>query len=709
MPRTNTNIPYTTTELETNRNKDIRYVSKDFETYRLALIDFAKTYFSDSYRDFSPESTGMMLIELAAYIGDSLSFYLDQQFKELFLESAIEKRNILKIAKLLGYKPKGKVPSSTYIDMYTVVPAILDGGTYRPDSGSYGITVSKGAVLSTNMTPVIYFETNADVDFSQNTIRDSSENVVYQYNTATGIPTHYLLKKVVKANAGQTKTLTYSVDSPTKYLDIKIDEENVVEIIDINDSENREWYKVDYLTQDTIFKAVENTAANDPILSTDSDEVPYLLKMLNISRRFIEQRDENGYLHAIFGSGISYNPDDELILNPWSVSLPLSGSETFASTAIDPSNFMNTKTLGMAPYNTTLTIRYRVGGGAETNVPSNTITDIVSRTYTLETAGLDLNSVSSAVNSLAVNNPMSAEGGRDEESIEEIRVNASANFSTQNRIVTREDYIVRTYSMPPKFGSIAKVFALPAYSSTPNAPTEIYSPVSKYIYPPTEASGWDPPLSWIPGTWPEGSNPPNYSGLVPNYFKYVGTTEGIPLPTTIDTRGESLYDRIGGNPLGVNLYVLAYNNLKQLTNASTALKRNIKNYLNKHRILTDGINIYDGYVVNIGVHFKVSASRNYNKHEVLERCMTEMKEFFKIENIQFNQPIILSEIISKLQAVKGVVNVADVSIVNLSGGNYSSYRYDIKGNTFSNVIYPSREVSVFEVKSPNTDIKGIVI
>lgn len=692
MQRTDTNIPYLISNIESQKNKDIRYINKDFESFRTALINFAKTYFPDSYKDFTPESTGMMLIELASYIGDVLSFYLDQQFKELFLDTAIEKKNILKLAKAFGYKPKGKTPSEVDLDVYLIVPSELSGTVYVPDY-DYGLKLHKSALVTTNTTPIIYFQTDADVDFSQNTIRDKSEYVVYQYNATTGLPTHHLLKKVVKARSGKIETMYYNVDSPSRFLDVKVDDTDVIEIVDVFDSDGNEWYKVDYLTQETIFEATSNTQTNDPILYTDADEVPYLLKMLNVSRRFIEERDSDGYMHLRFGSGVSYNPDNEIIPNPWSIQVPISGSTTFTSPALDPTNFLNTRTLGMAPYNTTLTIRYRAGGGVATNSRSNTISTFINRAYTLDTTGLNSSEVSNTVTSLAINNPEAAYGGRDEESLEEIRMNASAHFASQNRVVTREDYIVRAYSLPPKFGSVAKVFAIPAIHASPNTPTEQfnYAPVvSKELQDELITSFVNSGMNLVAAT------------------QIVNQLGRQKYETNPNTRGESLYHNIGSNPLGINLYVLAYNDAKQLTIAASALKYNLKNYINKHRMITDGVNILDGYIINIGIHFKVVASKQYNKHEVLEKCITEMRDYFKIENWQFNQPIIFSDIYSRLQNILGVSSVSDIRIVNLYGGNYSSYVYDITSNTYDSVIYPSREVSIFEIKYPSTDIKGIV-
>lgn len=438
--------------------KDIRYLSKDFPSLKQNLIDFAKNYFPETYQDFNESSPGMMFLEMAAYVGDVLSYYTDVSLQESLIMQASERQNILNIAQSLGYKPKTNIASNVTLDVFQIVPAIGSGTNNRPDF-SYAFAIEQGMVVaSDNRNITTEFRTIDYVDFKFSSSVEPTEISVFEVDNITDEPTFYLLKKQVKAVSGQIRTRTYSFADPKPYDKIELEDNNIIEILYGIDSDANKWYHVPYLAQDTIFEPTPNIARNDRELSRYREETPYLLKLRKVSRRFITKQLDNGKTEIQFGAGVSNLDDEILIPNPDLVGSSLIGIESAASLDIDPSNFLYTKTYGLAPNNTEITIYYTVGGGIKDNVPSETITRIKSRSILLDETGLDTTLYRQVLGSLAVTNPEPASGAKQGETVDEIRQNALAYFASQNRAVTKEDYIIRTYSLPQKYGAIAKAY-----------------------------------------------------------------------------------------------------------------------------------------------------------------------------------------------------------------------------------------------------------
>jgi len=439
--------------------KEINYLGKDFAQFRENLIDFTKTYFPNTYNDFNESSPGMMIMEMSSYVGDVLSYYTDYQFKESLLQESRGKANILSIARTLGYKTKNIVPAVVDLDVYIIVPSIdpdLDG-IYEPDY-RFALTVNQGMRVATEKG--IEFRTLEPVNFAYSSSLSPRETTVYQINSSTKDPEFYLLKKTVKAIAGNVQTKTYEFSKARRYDKILIEEDahNIIEVLDIKDSDDNTWYEVPFLAQDIILEPVSNVRENDPDLYVYADTAPYLLKTKKVPRRFITKFNSIGDLEIQFGSGVSDISDEELIPNPDNIGSALLGLQKQFDFPIDPSNFVYTKTYGLAPSNTTLTVRYTTGGGLESNIQANTLTEIVQREFTLDDENLDSALVSYVKNSLAVNNSKPASGGKSSETVDEIRQNALSMFASQQRAVTKEDYLVRAYAMPPKFGAIAKAY-----------------------------------------------------------------------------------------------------------------------------------------------------------------------------------------------------------------------------------------------------------
>tara|TARA_R110000850_G_scaffold77845_1_gene168438 strand:- start:927 stop:2807 length:1881 start_codon:yes stop_codon:yes gene_type:complete len=443
-----------------NVNKDITYINKDFGQFRKNLIDFTKQYFPDSYNDFNESSPGMLFMEMASYVGDVLSYYADNNIKESLLEQATERSNIFDIAKELGYTPKNAIPAYTDVDVFQLVPSIGSGDNVRPDY-NYALTIKPGFQIKQNDGPAV-FRTLDSVDFAFSSSINTTEVTIYETDDTTKQPIYYLLKKKARAVSGTVKTTTFTFGSPIAYDKVVLPDRNIIDVISCEESDGDNWYMVPYLAQDTVFESVPNLAENDPDLSVFRSAAPSLLKLRKSSKRFITRLRSDNLLEMQFGSGVSDNNDEEIIPNPTNVGNGLAGFRRAIDIDIDPSNFLFTRTYGQSPSNTTLTVKYTVGNGITDNVTSNVLTvvdfiEFEDDVNSTNNAGI-VNFVKSSV---AVNNPTPATGAKSQDTLQDIKNNALANFATQNRLVTREDYIIRTYSMPAKFGSVAKAYIVP--------------------------------------------------------------------------------------------------------------------------------------------------------------------------------------------------------------------------------------------------------
>ena len=475
-------MPYSTPKKSV---KEIRYLNKDFTSFKDNLIEFTKIYFPKEYNDFNESSPGMMFIEMASYVGDVLSYYIDNQFKESLLAFAEEKRTVYNMAQSLGYKPKLSSPATTDVDVFQTVPALSSGAgasyTTKPDL-RYSMVIKSGMEIaaSTGVT----FITQEDCNFKFSSSYDPLEISIYE--SSGNVPTTYLLKKSVKASSGTIAVEYFTFNAAEKYKRIALANSNITEIISCTDSDGNDWYEVPFLAQDTVFEDMQNTEKNDDDLYQYADQAPYLLKLIKTSRRFTTFIREDGRTELRFGAGTSDSPDEEIIPNPDTVGSALPGSPSYLNTAFDPSNFLKTKAYGQAPSNTQLTITYRYGGGISHNVNSNTVRNIQSINVTTDQSGLTPSLVASTRASIAVNNPIPATGGRDAESIVEVKNNTLAYFQAQQRAVTKEDYITRIYALPTKYGNVAKCYIVQDTQldskSGANADSRVANPLALNLY-----------------------------------------------------------------------------------------------------------------------------------------------------------------------------------------------------------------------------------
>ena len=654
--------------------KNLNYVGKDFSTLKQNLVDFTKTYFPDTYSDFNEASPGMVFIEQAAAIGDVLSFYQDTQLKESMLAYATERKNVVSLAQSMGYKPKVTSPAVTTMTVYQLVPSVGTGVNNKPDN-SYYLKIKDGMEVTSTTNSNIIFRTTDTVDFENPTDREID---VYERDVLTGEPTLYLITKKVKAISATQKETSVTLSDSTDYPTVTLSDTNIIEITSLMEGSNK-YYEVPYLAQESIFVEKPNTQANSD-LSQYSSTVPYVLEVQKVPRRFSVKVNSDNTIDLQFGSGISITGDETLLPNTKNVGLGLANSVKRLNQGIDPSNFLKTNTFGIAPSNKTLTIKYLVGGGVESNVNQGDLTTIRRIEFEEDLLSVnDLNLYSTMKQSVAVENLEAAVGGRGAESIEEIRQNALAMFGSQNRAVTKQDYVVRAISMPERYGSVAKVYVSQDGEIDNNSPASILA---------------------NPNTLAEFTN------LVDSLKNSNKADIQKELVKFLANKKTSLNEV--NNPFAINMYVLGYDVNKKLTTLNQAVKQNLKTYLGEYRMITDAVNIIDGFIVNIGVDFEIICYSNYNKREVLANCLTQLQSYFEIDNWTFNKPINISEIELILANVEGVMSVPMVKISNLcrEDGSYSANDYNIEEATKGKIVYPSLDPCIFEVKYPNKDIKG---
>ena len=663
-----------------NRGKDIKYLNKDFAQFRGNLIEFAKAYFPQTYSDFNESSPGMMFIEMASYIGDSLSYYIDDTLKESLMVHAEDIENVISLSQYLGYQPKVTSPAVTTLSVYQLVPSIGSGvnNTYDP---KYLLTIKEG--MRATSTNGVAFITKDVVDFSDDTDR---EITIYQTDSVTGEASLYLVKKYVQAISAEVVTQEFTFGSYQSFNKVDLLETNIIDIYDIRDSNGNKWYEVPYLAQEMVFVDYPNTESNDPDLYQFKSTVPYILKTIKTPKRFVKKVNGDSTTTIQFGAGDPSASDEQLIPNLKNVGLGLPNSISRLEESFDPTNFLKTKTYGTSPANTTLTVKYLVGGGVESNVAKGTITKISSIEFEEDTqlfTQTELALYNSTKNSVAIDNEVPATGGRGGETIDEIRENALANFGSQNRAVTSKDYQVRVLSMPTKYGSIAKAYATADGTLDNNSPSSILSS------PKALQEFTDLVMSFVEK--PDNEEPDRKSVQQELQKFLIGKTSN---------------ENEKNNPFAINLYLLGYNADGKLDVLNSAVKENLKTYLNEYKILTDGVNINDGFIINIGINFEIITYNNYNKSEVVTQCIQELKDYFDINNWSFNQTINLSELELIIANVDGVSSVPKLEIVNKCGGQYSSNSYNIQAAIKDKILYPSLDPSVFEIKFPNADIKG---
>jgi hypothetical protein len=575
----------------------------------------------------------MLFMEMAAYVGDVLSFYIDNQIQETYIQRARQTSNIFNLAYLLGYRPKVTTAASVNIEFFQQLPAKTVAGEKVPDY-SYALNIPENTTVSVNNNSSIQFIIEDAVDFSTSSSLDPTEVSIYQLSGTE--PEFFLLKKTRRAISSTINTTTFNFGEPEKFATRTINASNIIGILDIKDANNNEYFEVPNLAQESVFDSIKNTNPNDPNSYTDNT-VPNLLKLKRVQRRFATRFLDRSNLQVEFGAGTTTDNDEEIIPNPNNVGLGLPFEQSKLTTAFSPTNFVFTDTYGIAPSNTTLTVRYLTGGGVSSNVSANSLSNLNTTGITyVNPSGITNTALANTIfTSLAANNPLAADGGSDGDTVEEIRQNALGNFQNQLRTVTPQDYLVRALSMPPEFGTISKAYAIPTQ---------------------------------------------------------IGELNPGETPTVLD------------------LYVLSQELNGSFSSASSILKRNLRTYLSEYRMVGDSVRIKDAFIVNIGVEFDVVTRPNFNNNQVLTNCINSLITYFQRDNFEINEPILLTSINTLLSGISGVQTIKNIKIFNKAGSTgYSNIDYDIEGATIDQVVYPSIDPMIFEVKFPSQDIKGRVV
>jgi len=728
---------------ENFKETNVNYLNKDFGALKESLMNYAKSYFPDTYRDFNETSPGMMLLEMNAYVGDVLSFYIDQQYRELLLPLAEERRNIINLAKMFGYKVKPIVPA--FVDLtFTSDVEVSSGDPSKVDYSKAG-TFDAGIEITSTANSDITFTTLEHIDFRISASNDTDSIAEFD---SSQLASKYKLSRTVKAVSATEKTISFQVGLPVKFRNLIIPDTNVIDIISCVDSNNNNWYEVDFLAQDKVpiqthytDDANRDSAYGNSLNDNNSDvAVPFSLQYIKTTKRFTRETNTDNTTSLIFGNGVLKDGQlvDDSFIDMEQVGIVIPGQANDLNEAINPLLGDEYSTLGETPNQTTLTITYRVGGGLDSNVPAN---DIISAPTSLSPQNGNTNArLSTVVNTNA------ARGGKDEEDTIEIREKARAFFTTQNRCVTKEDYEARVLNIPAKFGNIAKVYvtrgeASDFFESQVGAANQQLSDLQQTL----EGS-----IQEII----DGAEDEDVIQIVTQLINYLNND----LPQMSDIQFEYVPSGESSGLSTINIYVLGYNNSKQLVGNPYAnslgtkddlpitLKNNIKKYLDDFRIMTDTVTINDGYIVNFGVIFDVIAEKYADKQKVKFDCIQKIIDYFNISKMQFNQPIFKSQLEFELMGVEGVRSIGHVTLTQKDDYNSESadadldsatYRYSYDGEggfedssingggtigygfkyNFQNalsddgtIVLPPNTATptVFELKNPNQNIQGRV-
>lgn len=449
-----------------NSIKNIRernYLARDFDGFRTVILDYAKRYYPDRIQDFSEASMGGLFLDMAAYVGDNLSFYLDHLYGELNSATAVETSNIQNAIRNAGVIITGASPSIVDIDFYVEIPVLQDG-TITPDPKLLPTVIAGTTVKADNG---VVFTLVEDINFSTVDIETGVVSVdkgVIVTNGSRSNITNTIITKILKKSgifsSGTQITESFPIGNFVQFRTITLSQTNVTQIINVTDGYGNTYYNVDSLTNDVVYKNVLNTSGQDNSLVKDS------LKVIAAPYRFVKSMSLSDRLTTLmFGGGTAENFENDIIPDPSEFAIALPYSQTFSTTSINPQKLLQTSTLGVASSNTAVTITYRAGGGSSHNVPARTIRNISSINIVFP------ENPSPAIqlqikNGMEANNPLPAKGGDDAPSSNMLVSLIPTVKNSQNRIVTKEDMLARIYTMPSNFGRVFRA----AVAKNPNNP-----------------------------------------------------------------------------------------------------------------------------------------------------------------------------------------------------------------------------------------------
>ncbi len=422
------------------RKTPIDYTSRDFDSIKQSLVDYARRYYPEVYQDFNEASFGSLVLDMVSYVGDVMSYYVDYQANESFLQTAIEKKNVINLSRQMGYKYQQVATASGEVTLYVLVPANDLG--IGPDM-SYAPIVRQGSTFSTaNGNNYILTE---DIRFDNT----ANEVVAGRINETTGVPSFYAIRTRGNIISGDLLEARVSVENYQRFRKIKVPDTNVVEIISVQDSEGNEYFQVENLAQNVVYKSFTNKSA-------DSNEVSEFLRPVSVPRRFVFENDGTEY-YLQFGFGSEDELEVDSVANPASISLELYGRDYVSDIRLDPSKLLNSDKLGISPSNTELVIKYRKNTSSNPNASVGSLNNVTNVTMEFgDILSLDPSKISSVRRSLECTNERNIVGSSVAPTSEEIKQRAISYFSTQGRAVTEKDYEALVYAMPSKYGAVTR-------------------------------------------------------------------------------------------------------------------------------------------------------------------------------------------------------------------------------------------------------------
>ncbi len=589
----------------------INYTSRDFSSIKQDLITYVKRYYPDSYKDFNDASFGSLMLDTVSYIGDILSFYVDYSVNESFMETAIEYDNIIKHARQLGYKFTNAPLSYGICSFYILVPA--QAGTVVPDR-SYIPVLLKGTKVQTDDGNM--FSLVEDVSF-----QDPQNEVVIAKVDQNEMPTFFAIKAHGAVVSGQLAEHIETIGDYQRFLKVQIPGDNVGEIVTVFDADGNQYYEVDYLSQNIVMKTINTRGA-------DMSSAPSLMRPMAVPRRFVvENQRGTVFLQFGYGSEIELVKNNEI--DPSSVVLDIHGKDYITGPSYDPLKLLGTDKFGVAPANTTLYVTYRVNSFENVNAAANSVVVMTEPQLYFQDRSLLREDILNVVsNSIEVTNSEPIVGDITLPTTEEIKRRAIDTFATQNRAITRKDYIASVYSMPAKFGMIKRC---------------------------------------------------------------------------------AVYRDSNDLKRNLNIYVVSEDQTGALATTNTAIKENLKTWLDEVRAIGDTIDILDAKIFNIGIHFEAIAMSGVNKFSLLNECTRKITEDLTSIHKEVGEPFYITDVFKSLKDVEGLLDVVDVKIFQATGDTYSDITLDIsEGMSSDGRFFSIPKDYIWEIKYPFVDIVGVI-
>jgi len=594
---------------DTKKIAPINYLSKEFADIRSDLIQLAQRYYPDQFQDFSESSFGAMMVDAVAYVGDQLSLYLDYNVNESFLDTAFERANIERHGRILGYKAAGRPSTYGTVALYIMVPAEIVG--LGPDS-NYIPQLKRGSSFGSD-TGLVYILTE-NVNFNN----PANDFIAARVDEITGTPTHYAIKAYGNVVSGQLGVKKLTIGAYEKFKRVKLGAGNIVEVISVFDTEGNEYFEVDYLAQDMVYKELENKNFQD-------DNVPSILKPMLVSRKFVVERAGNDVILQ-FGSG--EEGQSNVVANPQNVAMDIFGKTYITDTTFDPTRISKNSNFGIVPSNTQLIVAYRTTNPMNSNAATRGINRVNGSNFEfVDSHNLIRSTMDTVRTSLEVSNETPIVGNVTNPSSAEIKRRIFDTFPTQNRAVTQADYESLAYRMPAKFGSIKRV--------------------------------------------------------------------------SVQKDQDSLKRNL-------NMYVISEDSYGKLTQTNSTIKNNLKTWLSNYRMINDTVDILNPYIINLGIEFVIKVPAGTDKNAALKSAYRTLQEKFS-EGFFIAEQLYISDVYSELKKDPRILDVIKVKIVNKTGGQYSSAGFNVDKNLSPDGSYlMAPQNAVFEIKFPDTDIKGKV-